>query len=110
MVRRPPVAGDARHTSADSFAVNAKRLREHTRERFGKARKRVMQKSKLTRWSLMGSAAILAMAGATTSAQAYETKYGDVQIVFDTTVSVGTSMRTAERNADFLAESNGGDN
>jgi len=67
-----------------------------------------MQKSKLTRWSLMGSAAILAMAGATTSAQAYETKYGDVQIVFDTTVSMGASMLTQDRETQFLPEANGG--
>ncbi len=108
MVRRPPVAGDARHTSADSFLTKGKtnpRSKLNVSEQQGT---RVMQKSNLTRWSLMGSAAILAMAGATTSAQAYETKYGDVQIVFDTTVSMGASVLTQDRETQFLPETNGG--
>ena len=67
-----------------------------------------MQKSKLTRWSLKGSAAVLALAGAFTAAQAYETKFGEVAIVFDTTVSMGASVLTADVNSKFLPEGNGG--
>lgn len=67
-----------------------------------------MQKSKLTRWSLKGSAAVLALAGAFTAAQAYETKFGEVAIVFDTTVSMGASVLTADVNSKFLPEANGG--
>jgi len=66
-----------------------------------------MSKSKVVRVALLGSAAAVALLGATT-AQAVETKFGDVQIIFDTTVSVGASMRTAEREDQFLVESNGG--
>lgn len=67
-----------------------------------------MQKSKTLRWGLNGSAAALALVGALAPAQAYETKFGDVSIVFDTTVSMGASMRTAGRESEFLPESNGG--
>jgi|JI10StandDraft_1071094.scaffolds.fasta_scaffold61362_3 hypothetical protein len=67
-----------------------------------------MQKSKLTRWSLKGSAAVLALAGAFTAAQAYETKFGEVSITFDTTVSMGASVLTADVNSKFLPEANGG--
>ena len=67
-----------------------------------------MQKSKTLRWSLNGSAAALALVGALAPAQAYETKFGDVSIVFDTTVSMGGSIRTADRNTDLVAPSNGG--
>jgi len=56
----------------------------------------------------MGSAAAVALLGAVSTAQAVETKFGDVQIIFDTTVSMGASMRTAERNTEFLPEGNGG--
>ena len=66
-----------------------------------------MSKSKVVRVALLGSAAAVALLGATT-AQAVETKFGDVQIIFDTTVSMGASMRTAERNTQFLPEGNGG--
>ena len=55
----------------------------------------IMLKSNIVRMGLMGSAAALALVGAATSAQAVETSFGDVQIIFDTTVSVGASMRTA---------------
>lgn len=67
-----------------------------------------MFKSKITRWSLKGSAAVLALAGAFTAAQAYETKFGEVSIVFDTTVSMGASVLTADVNSKFLPEGNGG--
>lgn len=67
-----------------------------------------MTKQNIVRWSLNGSAAAIALVGALAPAQAYETKFGDVSIVFDTTVSMGASMRTAGRNTDFLSESNGG--
>jgi len=66
-----------------------------------------MSKSKVVRVALLGSAAAVALLGATT-AQAVETKFGDVQIIFDTTVSMGASMRTAERETEFLPEGNGG--
>src|SRR6185503_3987440 len=67
-----------------------------------------MSKSNVVRTSLLGSAAALALLGAVSSAQAVETKFGDVQIIFDTTVSVGASMRTADRETNFLPEGNGG--
>ncbi len=67
-----------------------------------------MQKSKISRWSLKGSAAVLALAGAFTAAQAYETKFGEVSITFDTTVSMGASVLTADVNSKFLPEANGG--
>jgi hypothetical protein len=67
-----------------------------------------MSKSKVVRVALLGSAAAVALLGAGTIAQAVETQFGDVQIIFDTTVSVGASMRTAERETEFLPESNGG--
>ena len=57
---------------------------------------------------MLGSAAAIAFVGALTSAQAVETTFGDVQIVFDTTVSMGASMRTADRETVFLPEGNGG--
>jgi hypothetical protein len=67
-----------------------------------------MSKSKVVRVALLGSAAAVALLGAGTIAQAVETQFGDVQIIFDTTVSVGASVRTAERETEFLPESNGG--
>ena len=66
-----------------------------------------MTRYKAVRTGLLGSAAALALFGATT-AQAVEAQFGDVQIIFDTTISTGVSMRTAERNKQFLSESNGG--
>jgi hypothetical protein len=68
-----------------------------------------MSKTIVQRVALLGSTAALALLTAT-GAQAVETKFGDVSIVFDTTVSMGGSVRTADRNAEFLAESNGGSN
>src|SRR5262249_33456344 len=44
----------------------------------------------------------------TSVAQAVEASFGDVQIVFDTTVSFGASVRTSDRNDEFLPEGNGG--
>lgn len=67
-----------------------------------------MSTKSIQRVSLLGSAAALALLA--TNAQAIETKFGEVSIVFDTTVSVGASLRTADRNTEFLAESNGGSN
>ena len=67
-----------------------------------------MSKSKLVRSGLLGSAAALALLGATTTAQAVETQFGEVSITFDTTVSIGASMKTADRITDFLNEANGG--
>ncbi|MFO0349688.1 MAG: DUF1302 domain-containing protein, partial [Alphaproteobacteria bacterium] len=62
----------------------------------------------MLRWSLKGSAAMIAMVGAFTAAQAYETQFGDVSITFDTTVSMGASMLVQERETAFLPEANGG--
>ncbi|MBP6011686.1 MAG: DUF1302 domain-containing protein [Alphaproteobacteria bacterium] len=62
------------------------------------------------RVSLLGSAAALALLTTAPGAQAVETKFGDVTIMFDTTVSVGGSVRTSDRETAFLAESNGGSN
>jgi Protein of unknown function (DUF1302) len=67
-----------------------------------------MSKSNTVRIGLMGSAAALALLGTMSAAQAVETQFGDVSIVFDTTFSVGASVRTADRESQFLPESNGG--
>ena len=56
-----------------------------------------MSKSVVQRAYLLGSVAALALVGATTAAQAVETEFGEVQIIFDTTVSIGASMRIADR-------------
>jgi hypothetical protein len=64
-----------------------------------------MSKSKVVRAGLLGSAAAFAFAGA---ANAVEAEFGDVQIIFDTTVSMGASMLTEDRNNQFLNEANGG--
>jgi Protein of unknown function (DUF1302) len=68
----------------------------------------VMSKSKVGRIALMGTAAAVALLGAASTAQAVETQFGDVQIIFDTTVSMGVSMRTADTETEFLPEGNGG--
>jgi Protein of unknown function (DUF1302) len=69
-----------------------------------------MQKPRTSRLGLKSSVAVTAMLGTLAAAQAYETKmdFNDVSIVFDTTVSMGASVRTTERENDFLSESNGG--
>jgi hypothetical protein len=64
-----------------------------------------MSKRLVQRAALLGLASTIALIGA---AQAVETKFGEVQIIFDTTVSVGASMRTADRETEFLPEGNGG--
>jgi hypothetical protein len=66
-----------------------------------------MSKTKVVRTGLLGSAAAIAIFAAV-PAQAVEAQFGDVQIVFDTTVSVGGSMLTQDRDRVFLPESNGG--
>ncbi|MFM9865508.1 MAG: DUF1302 family protein [Micropepsaceae bacterium] len=63
--------------------------------------------TKLQRAGLLGTVAALSLL-AVTGARAVETKFGDVDIVFDTTVSFGASMRTADRETAFLPEGNGG--
>lgn len=63
--------------------------------------------TKLQRAGLLGSVAAISLLSAM-NAQAVETKFGDVDIVFDTTVSFGASIRTADREGDFLPEGNGG--
>ncbi len=60
------------------------------------------------RGGLMATAAgagLLAMGGASTAA---EYNVGDVKVTLDTTISLGASIRTADRNDAFLPESNGG--
>ena len=66
-----------------------------------------MSKVRTVRTGLLGSAAILAIMAAA-PAQAAETQFGDVSIVFDTTVSMGASMLVQDRETAFLPESNGG--
>jgi len=66
-----------------------------------------MSASIIQRVGLLGSCAVAALL-VVMPAQAVETEFGDVQIVFDTTVSMGVSMRTADTNSQFLPESNGG--
>ncbi len=65
-----------------------------------------MSKSKVVRTGLLGSAAAFALLAL--PAQAVEAEFGDVQITFDTTVSMGASLRTADRITEFLPEANGG--
>ena len=65
-----------------------------------------MSKSKVVRTGLLGSVAALALLAL--PAHAIEAEFGDVQITFDTTVSMGASMRTADRETQFLPEGNGG--
>ncbi|NOT39647.1 MAG: DUF1302 family protein, partial [Alphaproteobacteria bacterium] len=64
-----------------------------------------MTKFNVVRTGLLGSAAAFALIGA---ANAVEAEFGDVQITLDTTVSVGASMLTEDRNNQFLGEANGG--
>ncbi|HAH08994.1 MAG TPA: hypothetical protein DCL54_13535 [Alphaproteobacteria bacterium] len=64
----------------------------------------------MSRLGLLGSVAALGLLGAASAAQAYETKFGEFEVVFDTTVSVGVSVRTSERDARFLPVVNGGSN
>ncbi len=64
-----------------------------------------MTKFNVVRTGLLGSAAAFALVGA---ANAVEAEFGDVQITFDTTVSMGASMLTEDRNTQFLGEANGG--
>jgi len=64
-----------------------------------------MSSKKAIRALLLGSAAGLVLAGA---AQAAEFQFGEVQVFFDTTVSAGVSVRTADTRARFLPEGNGG--
>ena len=67
-----------------------------------------MSKFNTVRTGLLGSAAAFALIGAATTAQAVGAQFGDVQIVFDTTVSMGASMLTQDRQNEFLPETNGG--
>ena len=63
--------------------------------------------TKLQRAGLLGSVAAISLISVM-NARAVETKFGDVEIVFDTTVSFGASIRTAGREDEFLPEGNGG--
>jgi Protein of unknown function (DUF1302) len=63
--------------------------------------------TKLQRAGLLGSVAAVSLLSAM-NAGAVETKFGDVDIVFDTTVSFGATVRTAGREDEFLPEGNGG--
>lgn len=66
-----------------------------------------MSKYNTIRTGLLGSAAVFALL-AVAPAQAVEAQFGDVSITFDTTVSMGASMLTEDRNTEFLPEVNGG--
>ncbi|MBL9098616.1 MAG: DUF1302 domain-containing protein [Alphaproteobacteria bacterium] len=66
-----------------------------------------MSKLFVRRLSLLGSAS-LGLLAALSVAQAVETKFGEVSVTFDTTVSMGASLRTADREDAFLPEGNGG--
>src|SRR5689334_2233413 len=68
-----------------------------------------MPKSHFVRMRLLGSAAVIGLFGAMAgSAQAVETQFGELNITFDTTISMGASVRTAERDIHYLPEGNGG--
>lgn len=60
------------------------------------------------RTALLGSAVGAGMLVAGGPANALSTQIGDVNIFFDTTVSVGVSMRTVDARQQFLTEFNGG--
>lgn len=66
-----------------------------------------MSKFNTIRTGLLGSAAIVSLL-AVAPAQAVEAQFGEVSITFDTTVSMGASMLTQERESKFLPETNGG--
>jgi hypothetical protein len=68
-----------------------------------------MPKSHTKRMRLLGSAAVIGLFGSLMgTAQAVDTKFGEFDLTFDTTVSMGASMRTADRESSFLPETNGG--
>ena len=69
-----------------------------------------MRKATMGRLGLMGSVAALGLVAASGGAQAYATKFGDFEVILDTTVSAGVSMRTADRATEKLAQVNGGTN
>lgn len=58
--------------------------------------------------ALATGAGLVAGVLGTTAVQAEQYQFGDIEVFFDTTVSVGASMRTASRMNEFLAEGNGG--
>jgi len=60
------------------------------------------------RGKLLASAAGVGLMAAAGSAVAEEYSIGEMKIVFDTTITAGASMRVAERDTQFLPESNGG--
>ncbi len=67
-----------------------------------------MTKSTSLRAGLMATAAgasLIALAG---NAAAVEYNVGSLKVTFDTTISLGGSMRLADRNDEFLPEGNGG--
>jgi hypothetical protein len=67
-----------------------------------------MRKATMGRLGLLGSVAALGLMSSVGGAQAYQTKFGEFEVTFDTTFSVGASMKTADRDTRFLPESNGG--
>ena len=69
-----------------------------------------MRKATMGRLGLMGSVAALGLVAAAGGAQAYSTKFGDFEVILDTTVSAGVSMRAADRDTSKLAQVNGGTN
>ena len=57
---------------------------------------------------LLGSAAATMLIASAGTANAIEYNFGSVKVYFDTTLSAGVSMRTAETNHLYLPSSNGG--
>lgn len=60
------------------------------------------------RGKLLASAAGVGLIAAAGNAVALEYSVGELKIVFDTTITAGASLRTAERDMQFVPESNGG--
>jgi len=67
-----------------------------------------MTKTKSLRAGLLATAAGASLIALTGSAAALEYNVGSLKISFDTTISLGGSMRVSDRNNRFLPEANGG--
>jgi len=68
-----------------------------------------MPKSHFMRMRVLGSAAVIGLFGSMAgTAQAVETQFGELNIQFDTTISMGASVRVADRDSAYLPEGNGG--
>ncbi len=67
-----------------------------------------MTKTNRIRAALLATAAGAGLIGAGGTAAALEYQFGSVKVTFDTTISVGASVRVADRDTRFLPEANGG--